>query len=110
MNLKVYNKLIETAKANTVITYSQLNTECGLKLNFDMAKDRNIMGDILGEISHHEFKAGRPLLSALVIEKKVPFFPSHGFFKLAKELKYKPHETDISFWAKELTEIYKEWK
>jgi len=111
MNNKMYKKLIEVAEQDTVITYSRLNSELGLGLNFESPGDRVKMSDMLGEISEHEFEHDRPLLSGVVIEKKVPLFPAHGFFSMAKKLGVQsPKVSDVTFWAQELTRLYNTWR
>ncbi len=110
VNEKVRKKLIEIAKKNTIITYSQLILDCELKIDLSSPKDRNELAKILGEISVYEVKNNRPMLSAIVIEKKTPLFPAKGFFTYAKELKCQTNESDVDFFAKELTKCFEEWK
>ena len=43
------------------------------------------VGHLVGEISEDEHNAGRPMLSALVVEKDTGM-PSSGFYDLAREL------------------------
>ena len=63
---------------------------------------------LLGEISKEESKAGRGMLSALVVIKDENI-PGSGFFELVKQLGYdtKDHDT---FWAEEVNRIYAAWK
>lgn len=112
MNEKVYRKLQSVAKAGTMITYSELNTCCKLNLDFNNIKDRNIISKILGEISQHEVKEGRPMLSAVVILKgTVPPFPAHGFFNYASELGVRnPGEADLNLWYRQLKKSWDFWK
>jgi len=124
INKKVYETLKKSAKKNKLITYSELNKECNLDLNFNNIKDRNEIARILGEISTHENENNRPLLLALVIltPRKTSFFstrsspipmnfPAKGFYNLVHKLKLKEHgETDEIFWIKEIGRCNKYWR
>ncbi len=55
-NKEVYEKLKQKVKAREFITYEDLNIECNLGLNFDLNRDRKILGDILGTISTYEVR------------------------------------------------------
>lgn len=112
MNEKVYKKLIETAKAGTVITYSELNSSCNLNLNFNNIKDRNEIAHILAEIARYETKHKRPLLSAIVVLKgSIPLQPAYGFFSYADELGARnAGETDLHLYYRQLKKCWEVWK
>jgi len=78
--------LIERArlKNNEKISYSELSESCKLNLNMDEPHHRNLIGEILGNISVFEFNNNRPLLSSLVIGKDNNV--GDGFYKLCEEL------------------------
>jgi hypothetical protein len=63
---------------------------------------------LLGEISRIESKAGRGMLSALVVHKRGDLQPGPGFFELADEL---GHDTsDIEkFWIQEVKKVFAAW-
>jgi len=112
INKKVYNKLIEIARAKKTITYSELSEECGLFLDFDNINDRNKISSILGEISKYEVKKGGPMLSSLVVLKNShPQKPAFGFYTYADELEVrKKGESDQQLFWRQLKECYKHWE
>lgn len=67
-------------------TYSQLNDIIGLGLDFENTSDRTLIGDWLDEVSKHEYKLGRPILSSLVLRKSGGKKYGDGFGKLIAEL------------------------
>jgi len=112
MNKKVYEKLKEVAKNGTTITYTDLNRECCLNLDFNNINDRNKISEILGEISKHEVKEGRPMLSALVVLKgAIPSAPAYGFYAYAEELGVWDGKGDQKvFFYRELKRCWEQWK
>ena len=66
-------------------------------------------GHMLGEISEQMHLAGKPMLSALVINQQLGT-PGRGFFELAVHLGKLPAGTSdqdkITFWKKELAAVY----
>ena len=82
----IRDKLIELARLRTTWTYSQLNEQLMLGLNFNSDYDRALIGEWLGEISRHEFEKERPLLSSLVTHKFGKREQGDGFYKLCEEL------------------------
>lgn len=117
MNKKVYEKLIEVAKKQGkykkgVITYSDLNDECNLNLDYNNIKDRNEISHILGAIARYETKHNRPLLSALVVLKgSVPLKPAYGFFSYADELGVRNKgEKDLELYYRQLKKCWETWK
>lgn len=110
MNKIVYKKLKELANESKTIKYSELNEECGMGLDFNLAKDRAELGEILGEISRFENDQKRPMLSAIVISKD-KLGPAFGFYNLADELGMrKKGETDQQLFFRQLNECFKVWK
>ncbi|MBI2667639.1 hypothetical protein HYX17_02605 [Candidatus Woesearchaeota archaeon] len=112
MNKKVYEKLKDVARRGTTMTYTDLNNECNLNLDFDNIKDRNEIAHILGDISKEEYKNGRPLLSTVVVMKgSHPPSPAYGFFTLWEELglRNKGESREI-FFARELRKVFDYWK
>ena len=117
INQQVYEKLKEVARrrgmhGDGIITYTELNEECNLNLNYDVIKDRNEIAHILGEISKEEYKNNRPLLSAVVVLKgSHPPVPAFGFFNLMEELKLrKKGESKNIFFVKELVRVQDYWR
>ena len=66
------------------------------------------LGQFLGEISAEEAKAGRGMLTALVVHKHGDYQPGPGFFDLAKRLGY--DVSDIQkFWIEEVKRVFAAW-
>lgn len=55
MTKDIRYKLIELARLRTTWTYSQLNEQLMLGLDFNLEYHRQLIGEWLGEISTHEF-------------------------------------------------------
>lgn len=80
-------KLIELSRLRTTWAYSQLNDQLELGLKFTKnGVDNKLIGDWLGEISLHEHKRGRPLLSCLITHMGGRREQGDGFYKLCEEL------------------------
>lgn len=60
-------------------------------------------------ISRDEHKAGRPLLSVVVVGKNEGI-PRLGFFKLAKELGLMQGEDQKAFFEEELKKVHEQWR
>ena len=106
MNTAIHNKLMEVARLQSTITYSELGFLVDLDVN--VGSDRAEMGRILGEVSRYEHEAGRPLLSAVVTRKDGE--PGKGFYALARELgMIAPRASRIAFWSQELKKVYDHW-
>ena len=86
MSKDIRDQLIELARQKTTWTYSQLNEQLQLGFDFNNLLDRKEVGEILGEISIHEFEKERPLLSALITHKDNKREQGDGFYKLCEEL------------------------
>jgi hypothetical protein len=105
-----YAALITTARMRGMLTYAGIAHLTGLPDTGNaMARE---VGRLVGEISEDEVAAGRPMLSALVVEKDKGM-PGKGFFKLARFLK-RLHGTSTTdkknFVSKEKAELYEVWK
>lgn len=107
MNIKIFAKLKDVAKAQDVTTYSDIAPLVGL----DMANpdDRNRIAEMLGEISRHECAQGHPMLSVVVIHR-ANNIPGQGFFTLAKELGLHKGNSDLTFFVNELRRTHNFWK
>lgn len=113
MVIEIRNKLIELARLKTPWTYTQLNEQLELGLDFTNGYDRELVGEWLGEISIHEFERGRPLLSSLIIHQSKDRLQGDGFYKLCEEL-YKISwdvlKADKNFEIEKMKECYAFWK
>jgi hypothetical protein len=112
MNYKIYCKLIELARDQSLISYDELNEELSLGLDFNLPSDRVLIERWLEEISEYEVKAGHHMLSALVVKKNKnsPGDPGKGFYDLARSLGAHSGNDDLSFWAKEVKWLHEYWR
>jgi hypothetical protein len=79
-------QLIDLARLRTTWTYSQLNEQLMLGLDFNLDYHRATIGEWLGEISRYEYERDRPLLSSLITHKFGRREQGDGFYKLCEEL------------------------
>ena len=88
MNEKVRQYLIRKAKRKQAVQYSDINIDCGLNLDFNIANDRKEIGKILGGVSTYEHENNRPLISSIVIYKSESYGLTlgSGFYNLCEEL------------------------
>jgi hypothetical protein len=86
MEKDIRQALIKLARLQRTETYSWLNNELGMGLNFDHGTDRSIIGDWLGDVSLHENKNDRPLLSVLITHKGGKREQGNGFYKLCQDI------------------------
>lgn len=101
--LTVREKLVEVAKRKETISYSDVARIADLHVR-DLTLFR-----LLDDISTHEHKAGRPLLTAVVV-RKGDNMPGAGFFKLAMRLGHHRAGGDRKlYWIRERDQVYAEW-
>jgi hypothetical protein len=113
MEREIREKLIELARKKTPWTYSQLNEQLLLGLNFKNGYDRELIGEFLGDISIYEYEKGRPLLSSLIIHKSNDREQGNGFYKLCSKIYGKEWEdlkADKDFELERMKECYSFWK
>ena len=85
MNSRVRNKLIQLARTDEgPISYRRLINQVELGLNMDIKHEKQLLGEILDEISEEEHTQNRPLLSAMIQDKKAG--QGDRFFKLCEQL------------------------
>lgn len=85
MNSRIRNKLIQLCRTDSSpISYRRLINQCELGLNMEIRHEKQLLGEMLDEISLDEHEAGRPLLSAMVMDKKKG--QGDRFFKLCESL------------------------
>jgi len=107
MKEQIREMLIQVARQNNTISYS----EVGEAVELDMANpgERSKLANTLDQINREEHELGRPLLSAVVVQKESGH-PGTGFFELARELgKQKPDEDNQIFFTNELKRIFDVW-
>lgn len=112
MNTRVRNKLIQLARTDgSPISYRRLVNTAELGLNLDIKHEKQLLGTILDEISVEEHEQGRPLLSAMVQNKKTG--QGDRFYKLAEHLGYgdwKELKNDKNFKREHINRCREFWK
>jgi hypothetical protein len=98
--------LVIYAKRRQMIPYSEFITHVR-SISFEGPHDPRLP-HFLGEISEAESRAGRGMLTALVVHKHGDYQPGPGFFELARKL---GHDTsDIEkFWIQEVKRVFDAW-
>ena len=102
----VYAKVTSAANSRGPLIFcGELYELMGLKPGNNAAKQA---GHILGEISEDTHQAGKPMLSAIVVNK-AKGYPGPGFFVLAKALgklhRNASGEEEIEFWKQERNNV-----
>lgn len=98
MRQDIRDRLIQAARRGEVVFYRELDIGRGW-----------VAGQIRSEICEHEHCEGRPLLSAIVVNKATGM-PSEGFWGLSA---IPPGLTDRQcpvFWARELAKVIDYWQ
>lgn len=112
MNTRVRNQLIKIARTEGgVVSYRRLINQTDLGLNLDIKHEKQLLGEILDEISEDEHEAGRPLLSALVMDKRNG--QGDRFYKLCEKLgmgEWKELKKDEEFIGKMIEECCDFWR
>jgi len=103
----IYERLQGIARAGRTISYHEIAPLAGLDMG--NPAHRNEIAEILYEISTHEHREGRPLLSAVVIREDENL-PGQGFFTMARELGLYTGTDDVAFFAQELTRVFAAWR
>ncbi|MFA5055370.1 MAG: hypothetical protein WC562_04245 [Dehalococcoidia bacterium] len=106
MNKKIYNKLIEVAKKNTVIYESDLANAAGM--NLSLPHERRELDRQLDEINSYEREQGRPVLSAVIIQKD-SHMPGRHFFEFCRDIGLLKSEDEDEFYIKEQRKVYVFW-
>lgn len=83
MDNQIRNFLIDRAKKKAPVAYGVIMQQ--LELDNNIAEHRNQLSYELAEISRHEHKEGRPMLSAMVMYEGLKSF-GNGIYNLAEEL------------------------
>ena len=103
----IYERILDVARRKETVFYSQIAPLVGL--NMAILRDRTEMGHILDRISEAEHRAGRPLLSAVVI-LKCENIPGDGFFDLARHLRlHQRGADDLRYFVEELRRVHCYW-
>ena len=105
MHEAIYEELKKVARDKKLITYSDIGEKIGVRAN-----DPELW-QMLDKINRQEHEQGRPMLSAVVVQKEGNVYgaPGDGFFKLARELSVFRGGNKYVFWASELNVVYNYW-
>ena len=105
----VFSELISAARRRGPVTDQEIAKMLGLPMS------GNYMGSqiarVAGQISTDERVAGRPMLTAILVN--TTGIPGPGFFNLARELgklDSSKKEDERAFWEAEKAAVYDEWK
>jgi hypothetical protein len=105
----IYAELIAAARHRGTVRYQELADLIGLPLRGGYMAGE--LGEYLGAISEDEVNQGRPMLSAVTVNKDGK--PSRGFFGLAKQLGKLASDDPVeqeAFWESEKKAVYKTWQ
>ena len=97
--------LIDVARRKGRIAYSELASQIQA---IDIVAHDPRMFHLLGEISVEEEKAGRGMLTAIVVHKSGDMQPGPGFFELAKSLG-KDTSDVLVCWVNEFNRVHDYW-
>jgi hypothetical protein len=106
VNQMLYDRLCEVARTRGVTRYGEVAPLVGL--NMANQDHRNQMSVLLDEISRHEHRHGRPLLSAVVIHVD-DNMPGNGFFTLAANLNLFQGGDCFLYFMEELRRVHDHW-
>lgn len=110
---EIRSQLIELARMNSTWSYSMLNDQLQLGLNFDDGSHRKLVGDWLEEISLHELDKERPLISSMIVHKSGKKEQGDGYYKLCEKLYNRPWKElkgDRQFEKDRIDECHAFWK
>jgi hypothetical protein len=100
--------LTSRAKKGKTMTYSDLAERVQ---SVRVVPKSSVLSGWLTLISEEEYKAGRGLLSALVVRKKPPHrgIPGIGFFRLAPVSRCKPENCE-KCWRRAVDKVFGYWR
>lgn len=107
INQKLYDRLLEAARAKQTINYGSLYDF--LKLPPIHSRRIQILSQLLDEISTSEHEKGNPLLSVVVVRSDNGM-PGKGFFDMAKRIRVQGAESDFDFFRSQLEAVYGKWR
>jgi hypothetical protein len=99
--------LAECARARKMISYTGFMHRIR-SISFATPHDSRLP-QFLAEISTEEAKAGRGMMTALVVRKNGDQKPGGGFFELAERLGYDVSDPE-KFWVDEVNKVFASWQ
>lgn len=110
-HLRIREVLIKVAKRKSVINYTDLLKQSGVRLDMSNPHDRGVLGNLLGDISWNEVQEGRPMLSSVALHAG-DFKQGGGFFDLAEELysiSLPSADAELEFGMDEMNKTHEFW-
>ena len=107
MNIAIYEKLKEVARAKDLTNYTEVGRLADLDMSTDVGRIR--IAQLLDEINQYEDSEGRPIISALVKLKNAEM-PGSGFFVCAQGLGKYQGGDDLAFWIQEVKRVHNYWQ
>jgi hypothetical protein len=110
MNQNLYELLVATARVGKTMTYTEAGEIVGLSMR--NPHHRRLLGQHLGVISAFEVDRGRPMLSAVVVQKGLgQKRTGTGFDQLGEELGLKRAvEDEATFEGRQLDQVFAYWR
>ncbi len=103
--IRVRAVLVDVASRGHKITYTDLAQRAALAWKHQITRDRNLLGQLLGEVSKQEYERGRPLITAVVVYKGSGV-PGPGFYVMTGGLALPKTR---AFWTSELRRVHDFW-
>jgi len=106
---RIYEMLTEVAAARLTVAYSELAESIGLDMS--NPDHRFQMGEMLDEVNREEHRAGRPMISAVVVHAQEGL-PGAGFFECAPTLSMLTtgaRQVELAFFVEELRRVHDYW-
>lgn len=97
--------LVERARLRGMMTYSELAEAITA---IDLSAHDVRLFSLLGQLSEEEYKAGRGMISALVVHKHGDMEPGLGFYDLAKELGLDTSDR-LACWIGQVHQVHDYW-
>lgn len=99
--------LAECARAKKMVSYIDFMHRIS-SVSFETPHDARLP-QFLAEISTEEAKAGRGMMTALVVRKSGDRRPGRGFFELARRLGYDVSDPE-KFWIEQVNRVFASWE
>jgi hypothetical protein len=99
--------LAECARDRQMISYTEFISHI-CSISFETPWDSRLP-HFLAEISTEEAKAGRGMMTALIVRKNGDQKPGRGFFELARRLGYDVSDPEI-FWLEQVNKVFASWQ
>jgi hypothetical protein len=103
----LYDCLVEVARSGRTISRNEV--ACLLGIDLATPEGRHAFARAMDDLAFKENAAGRPLLSAVVVQPEIGF-PAKGFFLIARELGLNTSGDDRSYYYFELKRVHNYWK